>query len=65
MRADDGDGGLGKSQPDAAGRELSRPELEQLAFDGRRVLARLDAVSSALDEAQTALQATLAEKQQR
>lgn len=49
-------------QPASAGRELSRPELEQLASDGRRVLARLDAVSSALDEAQTALQATLAKK---
>jgi hypothetical protein len=47
-------------QPASAGRELSRPELEQLASDGRRVLARLEAVGSALDEAQTALQAALA-----
>jgi|SRR6185369_5194114 small-conductance mechanosensitive channel len=47
-------------QPAAAGAELSRPELETLAASGRSVLTRLDAVSTALNEAQAALQATLA-----
>jgi len=49
-------------QPGSAGGALSRPELEQLASDGHRVLARLDAVALALNEAQTALQATLERK---
>jgi len=49
-------------QPASVGGALSRPELEQLGAQGRGVLVRLDAVALALDEAQTALKATLQRK---
>ena len=46
----------------AAGGESSGPELEAVTASGRRVLQTLDSVSVALNEAETALRATLGDR---